>query len=122
MIKLLKLVTGEMLISEVKEKEESYILSYPLVIVPVPPEQANGMRNQIGFMKFMHFSDYQKTITLYHTAIAVDSHADKQICAAYEKQVAEIKRQESGIVISKSLPKGLMKNGSAPKDFSELNL
>lgn len=120
-IKIFKLVTGEMIISEVEKDVENYKLSYPLVIVPIPPDQANGMRNQIGFMKACPFSDYKEPIVLMSESVSIDSNPDKQIKEAYERQVQQIKSQESGIVMANSIPKEIFKNGKA-RDFSNLNI
>ena len=123
-IKVFKLMNGEMIITEIKETKDDgeYELSYPLTIVPIPPERANGMPNQVGFMKAMSFSDYTNPMTLYPHAIAIDSDADKRLAGAYEQQVKQIRSQESGIVLSNSIPKELLKNNAKAKDFGELNL
>lgn len=123
-IKLFKLNNGEMVVAEIEETREDggYCLSYPLTIVPIPPEQVRGMTNQIGFMKAMPFSDYSKPIVLHPHSISIDSNADKNISAAYQKQVTEMKSKESGIVMADSIPSELLKKGAAAKDFSKLNM
>ena len=73
--KLFKMENGEFIITEITETDDEghMILNYPAVIVPIPPEQAGGQPNQIGFGKFMPFSDHGKDIRLNPNQVMVDS-------------------------------------------------
>jgi len=116
-VRMFKLVTGEMIITKIKStRQDGYELSYPLSVVPIPNQQ-----NQIGFAKSMPFSNYSKPIILFSDSISVDSEADEKITSAYEQQVRQLKSQESGIILSNSIPKELLKDAAA-KDFGELNI
>lgn len=120
-VKMFKLVTGEMVVTEIEETREdgSYLLSYPLQVVPIP--QQPGQQPQIGFSKLMPFSDYSNPIALLPSSIVVDSDADKKISGAYTQQIAQLKAQESGIIIPQgNIPKSVL-NDAAAQDFGELN-
>ncbi len=117
-MKLFKLITGEMILSEVEPIEDGqYNLKYPAVIIPIPPEQAGGQRNQIGFGKYMPFSDYKEDMLLNPLAIVTDSNPDKKLIDAYEQWVTQMKSAESGIILPGA-------GGQSPvdmKDFRQLN-
>lgn len=113
-IRVLKLLTGEIIITEIKEvtDDNMYILDYAGMIIPIPAEQAGGQPNQIGFAKFMPFSDNTKDITLNPVHILSDSEPHGQILAAYEKWIDQIKSQESGIIRPSMVPPaGDLKSG-----------
>lgn len=118
MTRLFKLTTGEFVVTEIKETREDggYVLNYPLVIVPIPQQQ-----QQVGFAKFMPFSNTDKSIVLFPSSIMVDSKPDNKMNAAYEQQVSHLKAQESGIIIpnSNNIPSDVMKDAAA-QDFSNL--
>lgn len=120
--KMLKLVTGEMLIAIIKEEEdERYVIEYPLTIVPIPSEQANGMQNQVGFAKSLPFSDYSKKMTLSKDSIVIESFLDKKLADVYEKNVIQLRSQESNIIVpGMKVPDKMLKNGVA-SDFRKLN-
>lgn len=120
--KMLKLVTGEMLIAIIKEEEdERYVIEYPLTIVPIPSEQVNGMQNQVGFAKSLPFSDYSKKMTLSKDSIAIESFLDKKLADVYEKNVIQLRSQESNIIVpGMKVPDEMLKNGVA-SDFRKLN-
>ena len=120
-MKLFKLITGEMLLSEVEAMEDGqYNLTYPAVIIPIPPQQAGGQQNQIGFGKYMPFSDYGADMLLNPSAIVTDSDPDKKLIEAYEQWVMQLKGQESGIIMPGPGAMPPMKDGVA-QDFSQLN-
>lgn len=118
MIKLFKLNTGEMILTDLEVLEDGgYALSYPAVIVPIPPEQAGGQPNQIGFSKFMPFSDSKEDIILNPKNIMIESNADKKLAEAYQQWQKQIRTQESGIILpGMSVPKQAQAN-----DFRKLN-
>jgi len=125
-IKMFKTINGEMVLSAVNDITEDgmYVLSYPSVVIPVPPQQAGGQQNQIGFGKYMPFSDYDKEILLNPACIAIESEPNKQMLQTYEQWVTQIKAQESGIVMANQMPRmpqQLRENGKAA-DFSKLNM
>jgi hypothetical protein len=98
-----KIINGEIIITEVDhmDDEGNYVVLYPAVIVPIPPQQAGGQQNQIGFGKFMPFSDYSKDIILNPKGILVDSDPNKQMIDAYENWLQQVRQMESGIITAK---------------------
>lgn len=102
--KVFKLVTGEMVILEISEVMDDgmYVVQYPAVIVPIPPQQAGGQSNQIGFAKMMPFSDYKKDIILSPSAILVDTEPDSRMLDAYENWMKQVRQAESGIIVPKT--------------------
>lgn len=117
MTRLFKLITGEFVVTEITETREDggYVLSYPLIIVPIPQQQS-----QIGFAKFMPFSDVNETIVLFPASIMIDSKPDKKMKTAYEQQVSQLKAQASGIIIPNgNVPNEVLKDAAA-QDFSNL--
>lgn len=119
--KIFKLVTGEMVVTKIVETtaEGRYVLDYPAMIVPIPPQQAGGMQNQIGFGKFMPFSDYSKEIVLNPEHIVSESESDANIINAYEQWVTHMRAQASGIVLTQN--SNLPKEGQA-RGFGDLNV
>lgn len=118
MNKLFKLNTGEMILTDLEVLEDGgYALSYPAVIIPIPPEQAGGQQNQIGFGKFMPFSDSKEDIILNPKNIMVESNADKKLSEAYQQWQKQIRSQESGII----LPGMSMPKQAQAGDFRKLN-
>jgi hypothetical protein len=103
--KVFKVGTGEIVILEITDilDDGMYVIQYPAVIVPIPPQQAGGKSNQIGFGKLMPFSDYGKDITMNPASILIDSSPDSRMVDAYENWCTQVKQQESGIIIP---PKG----------------
>lgn len=119
-IKLFKMVNGEMVITEVSDVTEDnmYVLEYPAMIVPT------NQQGQVGFGKYLPFSDYKKEILLNPECIAVDSEPEAQMLQTYEQWVTQFKAQESGIVMANRMPQAppsLVKDGQA-RDFSRLNV
>jgi hypothetical protein len=100
-------------------EEGKLILDYPAMIVPIPPQQAGGMQNQIGFGKFMPFSDYSKEITLHPEHIVADSESDANIVNAYEQWVTHMRAQASGIVLTQNAN---VPAAGAAKGFGDLNI
>jgi hypothetical protein len=120
MVKMFKLITGEFVVTKISDLREDggYVLEYPLNIIPIPQQQ--GGQPQIGFSKFMPFSDSKKPIVLLSSAIAVDSDADNNITAAYEQQITQLRAKESGIIMpNQSIPKEVLKDAAA-QDFNSL--
>lgn len=100
--RLFKISTGEMVVTKIKETldDGKYVLDFPAVVVPIPPEQAGGARNQIGFGKFMPFSNYDEDVVLNPELVIIDSTADVNIVNAYEQWTTHMKAQQSGIVMA----------------------
>lgn len=119
--RLFKINTGEMIVTKIVETLDDgrFVLDYPAMVVPIPPEQAGGMRNQIGFGKFMPFSNYNQDVILNPNSIIADSTADSNIIGAYEQWINHMKAQESGIVMAGS--NDLPKEGRA-QGFNRLNV
>jgi hypothetical protein len=113
-VRLFKLISGEMVITIVKEvlDDGMYVLDTPASIVPIPPQQAGGQQNQIGFGMFMPFSDSSKDILLNPNSISVDSEPFK-LTDAYEQWRSQRKAKSSGIILPNHNEKIL--------DFSKLN-
>lgn len=125
-IKMFKTINGEMVLSAVTDITEDgmYVLEYPSVVIPIPPQQAGGMQGQVGFGKALPFSSYDKEILLNPACIAIESEPSKQMLQTYEQWVTQIKAQESGIVMANQMPRmpqQLRENGKAA-DFSKLNM
>jgi len=118
MNKLFKLNTGEMILTEIETLADgNYALTYPAVIIPIPAEQAGGQQNQIGFGKFMPFSDSKEDIILNVKNIMVESSADKKLVEAYKNWQQQVRSQESGIILpGMNLPKQ-----AQASDFRKLN-
>ena len=113
-IRVLKLLTGEIMITDIKEvtDDNQYIVDHGAMIVPIPPEKAGGQPNQIGFAKFMPFSDNSKDVTINVAHVVSDSEPHVQILNAYEQWVKQVKSQESGIIVpNMSPPTDLPKSG-----------
>lgn len=125
--KMFKLVNGEFIITEVEMDDEGdYLLTYPAVIVPIPPEQAQGMQNQIGFGKFMPFSDHSSDIRMNPKRVLVDSEPDKKLKEAYIQWATQIRSKDSGIIVPGMVPPtGNLKSGQADsqrRPFDKLNV
>lgn len=121
-IKAFKLLNGEMVITEVEgiDDEGNCILSYPAIVVPIPPQQAGGRQDQVGFGKLMPFSDYSEEITLNPNTVTVTSVPDKNMKDTYDSWVKQVRSQESGIVVPNMRQSNIPKSGKAI-DFSKLN-
>ena len=119
--RLFRINTGEMVVTKIAETTEDgmYILDFPAVVVPIPPEQARGMRNQIGFGKFMPFSNYDEDVIMNPASIAVDSTADVNICNAYDQWVTHMKAQQSGIIMAS---RGDLPREGQAQGFDRLNV
>ena len=120
--KIFKLVTGEMIITEIAETtdEGMYLLSYPAVIVPIPQEQG-GQPNQIGFGKMMPFSNYDKDIILNPESVTIDSDPEPKMSEAYEGWCAQMRAMQSGIVVPNMKAPNIPGSGKAA-DFRKLNI
>ena len=124
---MLKTINGEMVLTAVKDITEDgmWVLEYPAVVVPVPPQQAGGMQNQVGFGKYLPFSDYDKEILLNPECITIESEPNAHMLQTYEQWVTQVKAQESGIITARNMPQRapaeVMKDGKAV-DFSKLNM
>jgi len=117
--KVFKMINGEIIIMEIDhtDDEGNYVVTYPAVIVPIPPQQAGGQQNQIGFGKMMPFSDYSKDIVISPKGIIVDSDPNQQMIGAYENWMQQVRQMESGIVQPNMVPPaGNLKSGQA-RDF-----
>ena len=117
--KVFKMINGEIIITEIDhtDDEGNYVVTYPAVIVPIPPQQAGGQQNQIGFGKMMPFSDYSKDIVISPKGIIVDSDPNQQMIGAYENWMQQVRQMESGIVQPNMVPPaGNLKSGQA-RDF-----
>ena len=123
--KLFKLISGEMLITEVTEVMDDgmLVISLPSVILPIPPEQAEGKQNQLGFGKLMPFSNYSEDILLNPKSISVDSKPDKRMLDAYESWCTQVRSEESRIIVPNMKSPNIPKSGSRGNtiDFSKLN-
>jgi len=113
-VKMFKMLVGEMVITRITDVDDEgkYLLDYPAVVVPIPPDKAGGMANQIGFTKYLPFSDYSEDISLNPDMITINSVPTSQLVEAYDKWVTQIKAQESGIVLP---------NQGAAAGFNQLN-
>lgn len=122
-IRMFKVSTGEMVLTEVVgvNDEGMYELEYPSVVVPIPPEQG-APPNQIGFGKFMPFSEYGKEILLNPKAVIVDSKPNSQLKETYKNWVSQMKAQESGIIIPRpNAPMPPMPPQGKGMEFDKLN-
>lgn len=124
--KMFKMSNGEFVISDVTTDDEGwYLLTYPAVIVPIPPEQAQGMQNQIGFGKFAPFSDHGKDIRLNPANVMIDSDPDKKLKDAYMQWQQQMRSKDSGIIVPGMVPPtGDLKSGKAEtprRPFDQLN-
>ena len=127
-IKMFKTINGEMVLTAVNDITEDgmYVLEYPASVVPVPPQQAGGMQNQVGFGKYLPFSDYDKEILLNPECIAIESEPNTHMLQTYEQWVTQVKAQEAGIVTAQGMPaqrapaEVVGKDGKAV-DFTQLN-
>lgn len=105
-VRVLRLLSGELIVSEIKETMDDgmYVLEYPAIIVPIPPQQAGGQQGQIGFAKFMPFSDYSEDIIFNPAHVVSDTTPHKQITAAYEQWSTQTRGQDSGIIVPNMRP------------------
>lgn len=124
-LRMFRVITGEMVLTEVKELNEDgmYELEYPAVVVPIPPEQTGGQPNQIGFGKFLPFSDYGSELLLNSNTVIADSKPNAQLKDAYNNWVSQVRAQDSGIIVPGVGGGGLPPQGTgqAPPDFGKLN-
>lgn len=120
-IKMFKTLNGEFVVTEVEgvNDEGMYVLKYPSALMPVPQQQG-----QIGFSKYMMFSDYKKEILMNPTNIAVESEPAEDLRNTYDQWVNQIKAQESGIIMAgaNQMPKGPIPGDKSKADFSRLNV
>ena len=83
------------------------------------------MQNQVGFGKYLPFSDYDKEILLNPECIAVESEPNAHMLQTYEQWVTQVRAQESGIVTAQGMPTRapaeIVRDGQA-RDFSNLNM
>ena len=126
-IKLLKLLNGENILTAITDITEDgfYQLDYPASVMPIPPQQAQGMQNQVGFGKAAPFSDYDKEILLNPACIAMETEPNAHMLQTYEQWTTQIKAAESGIITAQGMPQRapaeiMGKDGKA--DFSKLNM
>ena len=115
-IRVFKLSTGEIIITEIKETMDDgmYVLDYPAMIIPIPPNQAQGQQGQVGFGKLMPFSDYKEELILNPRFIVIDSAPAKQMLDAYEKWNQQVRGMESGIIMPNMVPPaGDLKSGQS---------
>jgi hypothetical protein len=122
-IKMFKIASGEMVMAEIKETTASdcYVVSIPLTIVPIPPEHAGGAENQVGFMRFLPFSNYSEEIRIYKHSIVSISMPEKQLLAAYEDFSNKFKAKQAGIFTPTPQQASSILNKKTV-DFSKLNL
>lgn len=126
-IKMLKTINGEMVLTAVNDITEDgmWVLEFPAIVVPVPPQQAGGQQNQVGFGKYLPFSDYDKEILLNPECIAVESEPNTHMIQTYEQWVTQVRAAESGIVTAQGMPRQapseVMRDGKAV-DFTKLNM
>lgn len=125
-IKLFKTINGEMVLTAVTDITEDgmYVLDYPASVVAVPPQQAGGMQNQVGFGKYLPFSDYGEEILLNPECIAIESVPSAHMMQTYDQWVTQVRAQESGLVTAQGMPTQapaeVMRDGKAV-DFTKLN-
>ena len=105
-VRVIRILSGEMIVTEVKDidDEGNWMLEYPAIVIPIPPQQAGGQQGQIGFAKFMPFSDYSDDITLNPAQITSDTTPHKQILGAYEQWSQQTRGQDSGIIVPNMRP------------------
>lgn len=99
MIKILKMISGELLIVTVDgiDDEGNMFLKYPAAIVPI--QQNEQGQAQIGFTKVLPFSDYSEDLVLNPQTISISSIPMSNIKKGYEQWVKQLRQQESGIII-----------------------
>jgi hypothetical protein len=100
-VRVLRLISGEIIVTEIKETMDDgmYVLEYPALVIPIPPQQAGGQQGQIGFAKFMPFSDYGEDIIFNPIHIVSDTTPHKQIQGAYDQWSQQTRGQDSGIIV-----------------------
>lgn len=121
-IKVFKISTGEILIAKIEgiDDENKYSISIPVVVIPIPPEQS-GAQNQVGFGKFMPFSDYSKEVVLNPIHIISESEPERDLLNAYKNWTTQFKAQQSGIVMPNAQQaQQILKDNNDKKDFSNL--
>jgi hypothetical protein len=94
MIRILTLVSGEVVITKIKEAVEegnSLHVDYPAVLMPV-------QENRLGFMKYLPFSDNDETIAIMADKVVSESTPIKGLSDAYENWVTQTKAGEAGII------------------------
>lgn len=118
-IKCFKTLNGEFIVTEIADVTDDgmYVLSYPSIVTPVPHQQG-----QIGFGKYMLFSDYKKEILMNPINIAVESEPNEQILNTYIQWATQMKAQDSGIVVTNQMPQGQVPSDGSKADFSRLNM
>jgi len=105
-VRVIRILSGEMIVTEVKDVDDegNWMLEYPALIIPIPPQQAGGQQGQIGFAKFMPFSDYSDDISLNSAQITSDTTPHNQILGAYEQWSTQTRGQDSGIIVPNMQP------------------
>ena len=105
-VRVIRILSGEMIVTEVKDVDDegNWMLEYPALIIPIPPQQAGGQQGQIGFAKFMPFSDYSKDILFNPANMLADTTPHNQILAAYEQWSKQTRGQDSGIIVPNMQP------------------
>jgi hypothetical protein len=126
-IKLIKTINGEMVLTEVKDitEDNMWVLEYPAAVIQIPPQQAGGAQNQVGFAKYLPFSNYDEEILLNPECITIESSPSQHMLQTYEQWVTQVKAQEAGIITAQGVPQRapaelVGKDGRAV-DFSKLN-
>lgn len=101
MIKILTLVSSEMIISEVsfEELDGYWELKYPAVMIPIPEQQ-----NRLGFMKFLPFSNNGEKIGLHKDKIVTMSDPISGLRKSYENWATQVKAADAGLVTATSMP------------------
>jgi len=97
-VKVLKLISGEFLITEVdnnESDEESISIMFPAVIIPVP--NAQGQQG-LGFSKFLPFSESSKSAKISRNHILVETDPIENFLRAYDDWKKSVRAQESGII------------------------
>ena len=119
--KIFKLISGEMMITEITDvTEDGYVLITPASIVPMPPKEGEQQQQQqIGFAKFMPFSDSEEII-LDTKSISVTSKPQKGLLEAYVGWSKKVREMESGIIIPDMKRPDIPGSGKAV-DFKTLN-
>ena len=124
-VRVIRILSGEMIVTEVKDidDEGNWMLEYPAIVIPIPPQQAGGQQGQIGFAKFMPFSDYSDDITLNPAQITSDTTPHKQILGAYEQWSQQTRGQDSGIIVPNVRPPADIpvqgQAGPSPRNFKD---
>jgi hypothetical protein len=115
-VRVLRLISGEIIVTEITETMDDgmYMLNYPALIIPIPPQQAGGQQGQIGFAKFMPFSDYGEDIIFNPAHVISDTAPHKQIQGAYDQWSTQTRGQDSGIIVpNMNAPADIPKDGQA---------